>query len=90
MITKWYLTRFLFSKKDLKHFNGHKDYENWQIYQKFWSNYIYLFFTKNDQLINKYNKIWDKVSNSISEGFDIEPVTNEKYLKTKTKSYEVK
>ena len=90
MITKWYLTRFLFSKKDLKYLNGHKDYENWQIYQKFWSNYIYLFFTKNDQLLTKYNKIWDKVSNSISEGFDIEPVTNEKYLKTKTKSYEVK
>ena len=35
------------------------------------------------------NKIWDKVSNTIEKGFDIEPVYNEIYLnqKTKTKSY---
>ena len=31
-----------------------------------------------------------KVSNSIKNGFDSEPVDNEKYLKTKIKSYEGK
>ena len=41
-------------------------------------------------MLEKYNKIWDRVINSIKTGFDSEPVCNEKYLKTKTKSYEGK
>ena len=38
------------------------------------------------------NKIWDKVSNTIEKGFDIEPVYNEIYLnqKTKTSYFKVK
>ena len=32
----------------------------------------------------------DKVSNNIKKEFDSEPVCNEKYLKTKTKSYKGK
>ena len=35
----------------------------------------------------KYNKIWKKVSNIIEKEFDSKPVYNEKYLKTKIKSY---
>ena len=50
----------------------------------------YVFFIKDDELREKYNKIWDKVSCSIKKGFDVEPVCNEKYLKTETKSYEGK
>ena len=28
------------------------------------------FLIKDDEFIKKYNKIWDKVSNSIKKGFD--------------------
>ena len=48
------------------------------------------FLIKADALLEKYNKIWDKLSNSIKKGFDSEPVYNKKYLKTKTKFYEGK
>ena len=43
---------------------------------------------KDDEFLEKYNKIWNKVSNSIKKGFDSEPVYHEKYLKTKVKSYQ--
>ena len=45
------------------------------------------FFIEDDELLPKYNKIWDKVSNSIQKDFDCKPADNEKYLETKTKSY---
>ena len=46
------------------------------------------FFMKDDELLQKYNEIWEKVRNRIkSEEFDSEPVYNEKYLKAKIKSY---
>ena len=48
------------------------------------------FLIKDVELLEKYNKIWEKVSNSIKKGFDGEPVCNEKYLKTKIKAYEGK
>ena len=48
------------------------------------------FFIKNDVLLEKYSKIWDKNSNTVKKGFDSEPVYNEKYQKTKTTSYEGK
>ena len=35
---------------------------------------------KNDEFLEKYYEIWDRVSNSITKGFDSEPVYNEKYL----------
>ena len=41
-------------------------------------------------LLGKYNEIWDKVSNTIKKRFDIESVYNEKYLRTKIKSFEGK
>ena len=39
------------------------------------------FLIKNDELLEKYKKIWDKVSNSIKEGFENKPVCNEKKSK---------
>ena len=48
------------------------------------------FLIKDYELLGKYNRIWDKLNNSIKKGFDSEPVYNEKYLKTKIKSYEGK
>ena len=46
------------------------------------------FFIKKDELLEKYDKIWDKVNNIIR--FDCGPVYNEKYIKAKPKSYEGK
>ena len=48
------------------------------------------FFIKVDELLEKYNTILDKFSNSMKKGFYSKPVYNEKYLKTKIKSYELK
>ena len=48
------------------------------------------FLIKIDELLEKYNKIWEKVNNSIKKEFDSEPVCNEKYLKAKIKSYDGK
>ena len=48
------------------------------------------FLIKNDELLEKYNKTWDKVSNTVEKRFDIEPVCDEKYLKTKIKPSEEK
>ena len=48
------------------------------------------FFIKDIELLRRYNKIWDKVSNSIKQAFHGEPVYNEKHPKTKTTSYKGK
>ena len=49
------------------------------------TKYIY-FLIKDDELLEKYNEIWEKVKNSLKKEFDSEPVYNEKYLKAKIKS----
>ena len=51
---------------------------------------MHVFFIKDNQLLEKYNEIWDKFSHTIKKGFDKEPVYKEKHLKTKIKSYEGK
>ena len=38
-------------------------------------------------MLQKYNEIWNKISNLLKKGFDSEPVYNDKYNKTKTKAY---
>ena len=48
---------------------------------------ICLFLIKNDELLEKFNEIWEKVKNSIQKEFDSEPLCNEKYLKVKIKTY---
>ena len=42
---------------------------------------------KNDELLEKYNEICEKVKNRLKKEFDSESVYNEKYLKAKIKSY---
>ena len=50
--------------------------------------YIYIsFLIKDDDLLGKYNEIWEKVKNSLQKEFDSEPVYNEKYRKAKIKSF---
>lgn len=45
---------------------------------------------KNDELTEKYNEIWNKIAKVIKKGFDSQLVYNNKYIKAKLKSYEVK
>ena len=46
---------------------------------------------RDDELLLKYNEIWEKVRNSIKiEEFEYKPVYNEKYLKAKLTSYKGK
>ena len=42
---------------------------------------------EDDDLLEKYNTIWDKVSADIKREFHSEPVYNKNYLKTKVKSH---
>ena len=45
------------------------------------------FFIEDDDLLEKYNTIWDKVSTDMKKEFDREPVYNKEFLKTKIKSH---
>ena len=53
------------------------------------SNKTMPFKISDNKLLKKYNKIWERVSNSLSTKFDSEPVygDNDKYIKTKIKLY---
>ena len=42
---------------------------------------------KDNELLEKYNEIWEKVRNILKNEFDSEPMYNEKYLKAKIISY---
>ena len=45
------------------------------------------FLIKDDDLLENYNTIWDKVSADIKKEFDSEPVYNKNYLKKKKKCH---
>ena len=45
------------------------------------------FLIEDDDLLKKYNTIWDKVGADIKKEFDSKPVYNKNFLKTKIKSY---
>ena len=41
------------------------------------------FLTKDDDVLDKYNDIWDKIKETLSIKFPSTPVYNEKYIKAK-------
>ena len=45
------------------------------------------FLTEDDDLLENYDTIWDKVSADLKKEIDSKPVKNEKFIKTKIKSY---
>ena len=53
------------------------------------SNKTMSFKVNDNKLLKKYTKIWRKISNLMNIEFDSEPVygDNDKYIKTKIKSY---
>ena len=56
-------------------------------YRRDFNETKYLFFLiKDDELLEKYNEIWEKVRNNIKKEFGSEPVYNKKYLKAKQKT----
>ena len=42
---------------------------------------------KDDELLGKYNEIWEKVKDSLKREFNSKPVYNKKYLKAKIEYY---
>ena len=67
-------------KKDFQFFIGYKDGKMIAYRRDFEETKCMSFLIKNDQLLRKYNEIWDKVSNVIEKEFDSEPVHYDKYL----------
>ena len=60
-------------------------------YRRYFEGTKYMsFLIKNDELLQKYNEFQGKVKKVIKKEFDSKPVYEDKYLKTKTKSYEGK
>ena len=45
------------------------------------------FFIQSDELLEKYNTIWNKVSADLKKEFDSDPVFNKSYWKTDIKSH---
>ena len=45
------------------------------------------FLTDNNEFLEKYTKIWEKISDLINIKFDSNPVYNNKYINTKIRSY---
>ena len=45
------------------------------------------FLIEDDDLLEKYNTIWDKVSANIKKEFNSEPVYKKYFLRTKIKSH---
>ena len=45
------------------------------------------FLIKNDELLEKYDAIWDKVNAAIKKKFESKPVYEKEFLKTKIKSH---
>ena len=90
-----------FGKKDFKYFIGYRDVKKIRplciilpkvgAYRRYFDKTKCMYFLiKVKQLLEKYNEIWQKVSNIIKKNFAGEPVYNEKYLKNKIKCYKRK
>ena len=45
-----------------------------------------IFFIRDDDLLEKYNTIWDKFSTDMKKKIDSETAYNKEFLKTRTKS----
>ena len=46
------------------------------------------FLIKDDNVLNKYNKIWNVIKNKLNIKFHSKPVYNQKYLKVKVKEFD--
>ena len=46
------------------------------------------FLVNQDEILEKYNEIQDKIKNLFNKKFDSEPVHNDKYIKAKVNLYD--
>ena len=44
-------------------------------------------FTNNNEFLERYNAIWEKISDLVNKKFDSDPTYNNKYINTKIRSY---
>ena len=45
-----------------------------------------VFFTNNNEFLERYTAIWEKISDLVNEKFDSNPIYNNKYINTKIRS----
>ena len=45
------------------------------------------FFTNNNEFLERYAAIWEKIGDLVNKKFDSDPIYNNKYINTKIKSY---
>ena len=45
------------------------------------------FVTDNNELLERYTAIWEKISDLVNKIFDSDPIYNNKYINTKIRSY---
>ena len=48
------------------------------------------FLIKDNSVLNKYNKIWDKIKENLSIKFHSEPVYDQTYIKAKVREFDGK
>ena len=46
------------------------------------------FMIKNNNVLDKYNEIWDKIKNKLNIKFHSKPVYDEKYIKAKLREFD--
>ena len=46
------------------------------------------FMIKNNNVLDKYNEIWDKIKNKLNIKFHSKPVYDEKYIKAKVREFD--
>ena len=45
------------------------------------------FFTTNNEFLERYTAIWEKISDLVNKKFDSDPIYNNKCINTKIRSY---
>ena len=92
--------RFKHSDEGFKYFIGYQDNEivkplciilpQMSGYIKYFENggKNSSFLIKDDNVLNKYNKIWNVIKNKLNIKFHSKPVYNQKYLKVKVKEFD--
>ena len=59
------------------------------IHKTFWKRWKKnVFFVKDDSILDKYSKIWDKIKKKLKIKFHSKPVYNQRYLKAKVREFD--
>ena len=63
---------------------------NYWIYKKYFESdgKNMSFMIKNNNVLDKYNEIWDKIKNKLNIKFHSKPVYDKKYIKAKLREFD--